>query len=142
VRFFRPLLIALFVFLMAVTPLSAITSGGVFEIWLAPDPYTPPVRVVLKDHTGLVKGLGSAPSQAGVHELVSNRGSDLTLLTVALEGSHCDYMTRLTLYRSGDGFVIRTQADGAWCVSGLVVRELSISLWAPVDASLVVLESD
>lgn len=134
VRFARPFAVALFVLVMAVTPLSAITSGGVFEIWLPGDEHVTPTRVALHDTTGLVRFISSAHSAPNG---VSNPNGDQRTLQVGWIGGCDDPRTTLTFTSGGPGYRLTEQTEShCWLMIG-IWRSVTILLWAPVDASTV-----
>ncbi len=144
-RFGRPLVIAAFVLVMAVTPLSAFTSGGTFETWLPGhgDGYgrNPTVRVLLEDHTGLVRAVG--PGEAQRLDGPTNPGGNTRVVVVQWLGGCGDSLARLNLDRVGGGYLIEQRTDRSGC--SLLIgfyRTVAISLWAPVDASIVEFVSD
>jgi hypothetical protein len=150
-RFVRPLVVALFVFLMAVTPLSALMSPGEFEIRFSPVGQGNPrwtaashgFTVRLLDRTGLARGLALPPPHQGLSAPVTNNGADGRALVVRWDGSSCDDLANLTFERTGDGFVIheRTHEFGCFAGSG-ALHIVAIPLWAPVDAATVQLIAD
>lgn len=132
----RAALIAVLVLLMAVTPLSAVLSGGAFDVWLGNDGRGP-VRVTLEDQTGLVRlVVGVSTGNLGG---VSNPGGNQRLLSVNLVGGCGDYWIHLTFSRAAGGYRIDKRTDEFGCSflnlegHGTVV----MSLLAPVDASTV-----
>ena len=139
VKFARAVLVALLVLLMAVTPLAAILSGGVFETSLPGEgsgyPSRPRVRVLLYDQTGLMRAI--APANPDQQDAPNPR-----VLVVEWTGGCGDFITRLTFRRTDDGFVIeeRTEESGCMFLIGYG-RAVALHLWAPVDQSTVRFES-
>jgi len=132
-RFARPLVVALFVLVMAVTPLSAITSGGIFETWL-PGYYSathdrPRYRVVLADETGLVRAL--SPGQS------AKRSPTVFVAT----WFSCGHST-LRLSRSKTGAVLKNETVEPVCWSWDVrTHSAALHLWAPVEITTVGFDS-
>ena len=146
----RTFAVGVFVFLMAVTPLSALIAPGEFEIRFRPDgprnswwePADNGFTVRLLDRTGLARGLGVAPPRRGLPDPITNSGTDGRTLVVSWEGASCDDLTNLTLERAVGGFVIRERTHEGGCFMGTgAYHSVAIPLWAPVDASTVELES-
>lgn len=138
----RAAVIAVLVLLMALTPLSAVLSGGVFETWLPGSgrgiSHNPLVRVVLEDRTGLVRTIG--PGHYDGHldsDIVDPPGTQMTLIVNWLGGCG-DHIAYLTFESFGEGYRIqeRTEAWGCGFDVGYS-RTLAIGLWAPIDASTV-----
>lgn len=139
-RFARTLIIGMFIFVIAVTPLSAFTSGGLFETWLIGDGHgygsNPTVRVVLEDHTGMVRAIGPASAQR--RDAAEDRAAKTNVVVVTWIGGCGDQTAHLTMDRAEDGYLIRERTDGWGC--GLSIgygRSVAITLWAPVRASAV-----
>ena len=123
---------------MAVTPLSALIAPGEFEIRLARSgPSGPGLVVHLSDRTRLVRGLAIAPQRIGVHDAVTNFGTDGRFLIVRIDGSSCDYMANLTFEHARPGFLIRTTGHRRGCFGTLRTTEVAFHLWTPIDASTV-----
>ncbi len=150
-RFVRPLVIALLMLLVAVTPLSALIAPGEFEIRFRPegprnpwwDPGDNGFTVRLLDRTGLARGLGVAPPRRGLPDPITNYGADGRTLVVRWDGASCDDLTNLTLERAVGGFVIRERTHEGGCFMGTgAYHSVAIPLWAPVDASTVTLVSE
>jgi hypothetical protein len=140
VRLARATVVAALVLLMAVTPLSVVLSAGGFETWLPGWDGVSPTRVVLEDHTGLVKGISPAyPAQ--LHDGVTNLRGNGRVLFVQWLGGCDDPLTTLTLDRTDLGYRLleRTQHHCMFLVG--IGRAVTITLWAPVDASTVLFES-
>lgn len=128
-RLGRAALVALLVLLMAATPLSAILSGGTFETWLPgfqSDAYTRPrTRVVLLDHSGLVRALTPAAERA-----------ETTPMALAVSWYGCGHST-LTFDRTDDGFLLAEQGLFVNCMMFGDWRSVVIHLWSPIDPSTV-----
>jgi len=124
---------------MAVTPLTAFTSGGQFETWLIGEGRgygsNPTVRVLLEDHTGLVKAIGPGYSQR------LNQGASpakTNVVVVSWFGGCGDFIAHLTMDRANDGYLIRERTHRLGC--GLMIgyfRSVAITLWTPIDAAKV-----
>ena len=141
----RTLAIAVFVVAVAVMPLGALLSGGVFETWLPGSgggmPSMPRVHVALQDHTGLVRAIAPARADTGLEQVV-NASHSRSILHVSWMGGCGDHTTYLTFERTGDGFRIRKGTDRSDCAFLVgYTRTVGIALWAPVDASTVRFES-
>ena len=147
-RLVRPLVIALLMLLMAVTPLSALIAPGEFEVRFRRDESAQPFEpygftVRLKDRTGLVRALSPWVSVPGIQAAVTNQGADGRLLVVEWDGSSCDSLSRLTFDRAGHGFLIRVSTDEVGCFIGSgASHAVGLHLWAPVDAATVTLASE
>ncbi len=122
-------LVSLMVLLMAVTPLSAFLSGGAHETWLpgfhSPTYSTPRTRVVLLDHTGLVRMISPAPEE-----------SVLSATALVVNWYGCGNST-LTFDRAAKGYVLAEPTafpcgwfDGRW-------RAVTVHFNAPLDPALV-----
>lgn len=126
--------VALLILVIAVTPLSAFLSGGVFEIWLPGDQFITRTRVVLEDHTGLVRGIAPAyPDQ--MDDGVSALGRDGRTLFVQWMGGCGDPLTVLTFDRADVGYRIdeRTEHHCMFLIG--IGHAVTVSLWSPVDAA-------
>jgi hypothetical protein len=138
---FRPAAIALFVLVMAVTPLSAFVSGGVFETWIPAHDGRARVRVVLQDQTGLVRAINAS------FDFDASRATDAMpdqrVLLVSWYGD-CgqEYGLNLTFERDDPGYLVRTHAEALWCsFDPPGYGTIAITLWAPVDAATVRFEA-
>ncbi|MEO6350028.1 MAG: hypothetical protein ABIP53_05190 [Candidatus Limnocylindrales bacterium] len=137
-RFSRPLAVALFVVAMAVTPLTAATSGGHFE-------YRYPARgamdsfghrVVVLDRTGMVAGIGPAGSEHAGR--VSNIGNSGNWLGVNWSAGGCETDSRLVLVRVGVRYRIDVTSGGVGCgFLNLTGYSIVLKLWSPIDAATV-----
>lgn len=141
-RFARAAAVAVLVLLIAVTPLSALIAPGEFDVRFARyGPSDPGFIVHLSDRTGLVRGMAVAPPRRGVYAGITNYGTDGRFLIVAFDGSSCDYLAHLTFERSGGGFLIRTTAQGRWCLGVGRYTAVAFHLWTPIDASTVEIDA-
>lgn len=138
----RAAVVALLILFMAVTPLSALIAPGEFEVTFTTEYASDrEFTVRLADRTGLVRGLAAAAARPGIQDAVTNFGVDGRMLIVEVEGSSCDYLAHLTFERAIGGFLISARTEGFSCVFGtLSSHVVAIQLWAPVDASTVILE--
>ncbi|MEO6350027.1 MAG: hypothetical protein ABIP53_05185 [Candidatus Limnocylindrales bacterium] len=134
----RTLAIAAFVLVIALTPLSVVTSAGHFEYRYAAR-FTSDSGVghgvVVEDRTGLVAGIG--PALPGVYEFsVVNPRGNRNAIVVTWPGGSCDTSSRLVLEGGVDTILIRFTTDASWgCVIGMgSSHAIVIKLWSPVDA--------
>lgn len=137
-------LVALLIFLIAVTPLSAFISRGYFEVrYPERDPLSGhQLKVALHDRTGLVRGMSLAsPSGPDTESVVSDR-LDSRLLIVSW-GTGCGaYLTQLTFERTASGYRIREQTHDSGCPFLILYGwAVAIHLWHPIDASTVELDT-
>ncbi len=139
-RLARAIAVALLILVIAVTPLSAFLSGGVFEIWLPGDQFIARTRVVLEDHTGLVRGIAPAYPDR-IDDGVSALGSDRRTLFVQWMGGCGDPLTVLTFEGADVGYRIVERTEHH-CIFDLGIgRAVTVSLWSPVDAATVTFAS-
>ncbi len=132
----RAVVVALLILVIAVTPLSAFLSGGVFEIWLPGHQFITRTRVVLEDHTGLVRGI--APAYSGrPNDGVRALGRDGRTLIVQWMGGCDDPLTVLTFDRADAGYRIVERTEHRCMFLIGIGRAVSVSLWAPLDAATV-----
>jgi hypothetical protein len=132
----RALLVAGLAVAIAVTPLSSLLNGGVFETWLPAEYGRGPVRVLLHDGTGLVSA--AVTYSASDMSSIGDRAGDPRLLVVPWGA--CGAQADLTFSMTGDGYAIAAPlAESGWCswfvgsANGITV----LTLRAPVDASAV-----
>lgn len=128
---------ALFVLVMAVTPLSAITSGGIHEAWIGSEYGRGPVRVVLEDRTGLVRAI-TAVSFGRSYPQLSN-ASDPRVLFLNW-GTDCPaYQLNLTFWASPGGYTLEAAENSLTCsfFDRSRAGTIAISLSHPVDAATV-----
>lgn len=138
----RTLAIAVFAVAIAITPLSAVTSGGHFE-------YRYPATglfdwfghtVAVDDRTGLIAGIGPAhPTALGSVANVAHSGN---WLLVEWSAGGCDSHSRLRFEGVDVGYLIVVTSGGRRCsFLSLTSYALVLKLWSPVDAENVSLES-
>lgn len=140
-RLARAAVIAVLLLVTAVTPLSAFLSGGSFETWVGGAYERPLVRITLRDHTGLVRqftraGLDRAPD-------VSNPNGNQRVLLVSVWGGCADYWVHLDFRWTENGYVIRQHNHEFGCPFFALIGHggVALTLWSPVDASDVRLDS-
>lgn len=126
----RGIAIALFVLVMAITPLSAFTSGGFFETWTS-DGFGQSIRVTLNDHTGLVRAIAPRLSESA--------SQDPRVLTVDLVAGCGGYWANLDFRRLAEGYVVEHRVDRIGCpfLNLVGYGGVAITLWAPLDVSTV-----
>ena len=129
------LLVAFMVLVVAVTPLSATTDRGYFELWLPSSWPGPRPHVVLFDDTGLVRAFVpdvSADIRDGVHP----PSGTTSTLHVSWVGGCGDRTIQLHLYPRSDSYELdeRTQEDGCAFMIG-IDRAFTLVLSAPIEAS-------
>jgi hypothetical protein len=135
-RLVRGAIVASLVLLMAVTPLSAVLSGGGFETTLAGRSGVGATRVILDDHTGLVRGIAPA-RPAPLKDGVSPVGTDGHTLLVQWLGGCKDPLTVLTFDRVDDRYTIVERTVHRCTLLVGIARAITVSLWASIDASAV-----
>jgi hypothetical protein len=129
--------VGLFIVVMALTPLSAITSGGIHETWIRSEYGRAPVRVVLEDRTGLVRAI-AAFTPDGPQPRLTN-GDDARTLVLHWFDWCPAYQLNVTFSSVGDRYRLRLAADVLFCSfydlpsSGTIAIRLS----HPVDAAAV-----
>jgi hypothetical protein len=123
---------------VAVTPLSAVLSGGRFETWLPTwDGFDHgSLHVALSDQTGMVRAI--SPGQSVERDQVVNPGANRYVLEVWWLGGCSDRDVQLSLFASPGGYTLTERTFGWGCplLIGLG-RSVAIHLWSPVDASMV-----
>lgn len=136
--FVRAAVIAVFVLVIAVTPLSAITSGGHFEYRYPARGMFDPLghRVTLDDRTRLAAGIG--PAQPGGRDGVTNLAGSGNWLLVEWSAGGCDTTSSLLFERSGAGYQLTVTSGGRTCAFlSLMTYAIVVRLWSPIDASTV-----
>jgi hypothetical protein len=140
-RIAAALLVAFMVLVVAVTPLSATTDRGYFELWLPSNGVEPGLvfrpHVVLFDDTGLVRAF--VPDVAeDVRDGVHPSAGMTSVLHVSWVGGCGDTLIQLHLYPRSDGFELdeRTQDNGCPFLIG-ISRSLTLLLSTPIDAASV-----
>ncbi|MEA2677414.1 MAG: hypothetical protein QOJ81_1555 [Chloroflexota bacterium] len=134
----RAAAVAVMILAIAVTPLNAVISSGQFDFRWPGGEFHSSVRVLVDDHTGLVREVSMAPSPPGAYVPVSNPGSNRRVLIVSVDGSSCDRGIQLVLDRTPGGYLIGERTLEGRCALGTgFERSIAIYLWSPVDASLV-----
>ena len=132
----RAALVALFVLVIAVTPLSATFRPAYFEVTLPdfsgwPGSFGAP-SVVLEDRTGLVLGMAARQSSSP-KSLPDDR-----LLVVSWVGGCSDQVTWLTFQATAGGYRIDRRVVDNGCPFMIALgRSIVLVLRAPLDASLV-----
>jgi hypothetical protein len=143
-RLARGAAVGIMVLILFVTPLSAVLSRpGQFEVYFpAFSSFDHPLTVALDDRTGLVRGLAVTAVPMGLPNPVANSGPDARVLIVTLDGSSCDDLTQLIVERVDGGYRLTAKTLEGGCSMGTgMTRSVAISLWSPVDAATVTLES-
>ena len=136
-RVIRALMVGLFVLVMAVTPLSATTSGGIHEAWIRSEYGSDPIRVVLKDLTGLVRGVAAFTPDRQYPPLV-NGDDDRTLVLNWFD--YCPvYRLDVTFASAGDRYKLNLAAHSVSCswFDRNAFGTITIMLSHPVDAATV-----
>lgn len=136
-RLAAALLVAFMVLVMAVTPLSATTERGYFEVWLPSDLMGPVPHVVLFDDTGLVRGFFPTVL-ATLAQGVEPTSGQSNKLTVSWLGGCSDAQIQLHFFASGDGYVLSERTNGYGCPLDIGIgRQFAVLLYSPIDASTV-----
>ena len=136
-RIAAALLVAFMVLVVAVTPLSATTDRGYFELWLPSSMTGSRPHVVLFDDTGLVRAFVPNVS-ADVRDGVQPSAGSTSTLHVSWLGGCGDALIQLHLYPRSDGYELdaRTQENGCPFLNG-IERSFTVLLAAPIEASSV-----
>jgi len=138
-RLLAVFVVAFMVLVVAVTPLSATTDRGYFELWLPSELVGPGLRphVVLFDDTGLVRAFVRDVSE-DVRDGVQPPAGSTSTLHVSWTGGCGDALIQLHFYASRDGYVFdeRTQELGCSFMIG-IGRAFTLLLTTPIEASSV-----
>ena len=123
---------------IAVTPLSAFTSGGVFESKMPATgyPWSMPVRVIVEDPTGTVLGIAAAQAWPP-----ASRPDD-RLLAVSWLGGCRDQQIWLTLAPTTGGYrVIKRETDNGCGLLMGIPRTVVMVTRLPIDPVTVSFEA-
>lgn len=136
-RFGRPFAVAAFVLVIAVTPLSAFTSGGIHEAWIGSQYGRGPVRVVLGDRTGLVRAITTVSLDRTYPRLVN--ADDRRTLLLNWYGRCSAYQLNLTFSPAPSGYTLAVEENSLTCsfFDPTKAGTIAITLWHPVDAATV-----
>jgi hypothetical protein len=141
----RALAIGVFVIAVAFLPLSTVITPGEFEVRFPNSrlSFEHDFTATLADRTGLARGLAVVQPNRPIDDAVTNFGADRKTLVVHLVGSSCDNWTHLAFQSVGPAYVLHMQTDEGNCPIGTgKTRAVAISLWVPIDASSVRVETD
>jgi len=136
-RLLAVFVVAFMVLVVAVTPLSATTDRGYFELWLPASWPGPRPHVVLFDDTGLVRAF--VPDVfPGFHEGVQPSVGPTMVLHVSWVGGCADQLIQLHFYPSSGGYQLdqRTHESGCQLMMG-IGRDFTLLLSSPIEASSV-----
>jgi hypothetical protein len=117
-----------FAIAVAVMPLGALFSNGVFETWVGGDEYRPRVRAILQDETGLVRAvIGHSDNADGPYGRLA--------LGVPIWGGCGARVVHLTFRDTGNEYEINQRNDESGCsfLNLVGYGRITILLWAPVD---------
>jgi hypothetical protein len=123
---------------LAVTPLSAVLSGGRFETWLPTwDGFDHgSLHVALSDQTGMVRAI--TPGRSDERDEVENPGGNRYVLEVGWLGGCSDRDVQLSLFASPSGYALTERTFRWGCPLDIGLgRSVAIHFWSPIDAATV-----